>query len=536
MIEIKLDNKVFQLSKRQLKELYYDISAKNREVPRHLEKIGDTIAQYDNLKFLLFKKYIALKLFDITLTINNKFGICFALVSTDYEIRKFNPSKEIKQSLNLQTIFSKIKNSNKYEKFLSLFKKYNKIYHNDPQFLLFIYYFSKDLALFIKEKSFFKKKYDNSLVFILKEFKFKLNDALYLTSNESGYDFFKITKELLFSGANPNKAIINAIQISNLESVVFLLNNGVNINLTDKNKSSLLTLAVEKGNAILSDIILKAGVNINHQDIDGETALMKACKRGDLIITYLLIKSKAKINIEDNLGNTAFVFAVTKSFPSIIKILLKNGVNYHLMKSLLTPHHKIERRIFIKVLINSCKCDIEQYHHMVKKQIKNAGLLSKYKNEFKYAVQELSEDKNFQGFTTPKDEKKELKESKTVDELIEDLVEAVIFGNSSKVQSLLSQGAKTTVRNKYNLGHTDFIHLSVWHNDITTTGLLLEYGTDVNLKNTSGNTPIFLAITKKNKNMFLLLREHKADINLVNNFGNSAYDLLKQNNLLLWLK
>jgi len=73
--------------------------------------------------------------------------------------------------------------------------------------------------------------------------------------------------------------------------------------------------------------LVNNGVNLNLQNKKGETALHLAIQNKNLKIVEILLKHGADIHIKDNDNNTALHFAAWKRNFSIIKLLLKNGAN-----------------------------------------------------------------------------------------------------------------------------------------------------------------------------------------------------------------
>ena len=76
--------------------------------------------------------------------------------------------------------------------------------------------------------------------------------------------------------------------------------------------------------------LLNSGVDVNPQDSDGWTALHFACQNYDIEICQLLIDNKASIDIKDSEGSTPFfraTFECRDESGESIKFLIKNGAN-----------------------------------------------------------------------------------------------------------------------------------------------------------------------------------------------------------------
>jgi HEPN domain-containing protein len=160
---------------------------------------------------------------------------------------------------------------------------------------------------------------------------------LYITSAQSLYQFIvdKIhhteeTKPSKNLSVRPNeRSLLEAINHNNTELVELLLQEGANINATNKNGESALFLAVELSTrSILGadwtarqearsmvKLLLRNGADVNLQNNDGETALF--CAAGvsraqlqspsgysSLKLVKLLIKHGADATIKNNIGET----------------------------------------------------------------------------------------------------------------------------------------------------------------------------------------------------------------------------------------
>ncbi|KAK7304076.1 hypothetical protein RJT34_15098 [Clitoria ternatea] len=123
---------------------------------------------------------------------------------------------------------------------------------------------------------------------------------------------------------SPLHTLALSMQISCLDK---LLENGVDIDLPDKEGLTALHKAIiGKKEAVISHLLRK-GASPHTKDKDGATPLHYAVQVGGLITVKLLIKYKADVNATDNEGWTPLHVAIQSRNRDIAKILLVNGAD-----------------------------------------------------------------------------------------------------------------------------------------------------------------------------------------------------------------
>ncbi|KAL6176559.1 hypothetical protein ACLB2K_053192 [Fragaria x ananassa] len=106
-----------------------------------------------------------------------------------------------------------------------------------------------------------------------------------------------------------------------------LLEDGVDINLFDKDGvTALHTAIIGKKEAVINHLLRK-GASPHVRDWDGATPLHYAVHVGAKRIVKLLIKYKVDVNISDNDGWTPLHIAVQSRNRDIVKLLLVNGAD-----------------------------------------------------------------------------------------------------------------------------------------------------------------------------------------------------------------
>ncbi|ORX87446.1 ankyrin [Anaeromyces robustus] len=148
-----------------------------------------------------------------------------------------------------------------------------------------------------------------------------------------------------------------------METIEYLVNNGVDVNCKNKLGISNLDLFISEGYTFLS-LLLSYNNNIllNIPNLQGETPLITLIK----INTYTdeekediidcLIKKGSDVNFIDNLGNSPLVYAIQKKSLSIVNLLIKNEANLNYIiksrnQSILMYAIELEEMEIIHILI-----------------------------------------------------------------------------------------------------------------------------------------------------------------------------------------
>jgi ankyrin repeat protein len=96
-----------------------------------------------------------------------------------------------------------------------------------------------------------------------------------------------------------NNDVIYAILEHNYDKVVQLINDGVNVNSTDKFGNSCLIYAINNKEYLIAELLLQSNANINKKDRYDNLPIICAIKNFDNEMIKLLIKFGASINIQD---------------------------------------------------------------------------------------------------------------------------------------------------------------------------------------------------------------------------------------------
>ena len=104
--------------------------------------------------------------------------------------------------------------------------------------------------------------------------------------------------------------------------VMFLVENGADVNFTDANGNTPLIFIIHKtGNLEITKRLIAKGAIVNTQNRTGETALMYAAWRGHSEIVEFLIEHHADATLKNRQGDTALTLAKSKGHLDIVRML-----------------------------------------------------------------------------------------------------------------------------------------------------------------------------------------------------------------------
>ena len=109
---------------------------------------------------------------------------------------------------------------------------------------------------------------------------------------------------------------------------LFYLSDSTMLELSQRDRESLLHSACKNGQISLIKNLLKAKVNINALDSKGKSSLHLAVIEGNISVTNLLINEGANIELKDSkYGSSPLLYACQNGRIKIVKILLEKGAD-----------------------------------------------------------------------------------------------------------------------------------------------------------------------------------------------------------------
>ena len=128
-------------------------------------------------------------------------------------------------------------------------------------------------------------------------------------------------------------ALMAASGSGRLATVEFLVARGASLNLQDGGLKTAPMRAAFQGKEDVCKFLIERGANLEMQDDQGGTALFLATLTGRVGVARLLINKGAKVDHQIKNGTTALMLAAERGFVEIIGLLLDNRANANLRAS-----------------------------------------------------------------------------------------------------------------------------------------------------------------------------------------------------------
>ena len=290
---------------------------------------------------------------------------------------------------------------------------------------------------------------------------------------------------------------------------------------TKNNDNTALHYVLSSDNQMITnnrlDIIqlfLKNNVNVNARDSDGLTPLMIASSKG-FTEAVLLLLEKTDLNLKDSSGMTALMYACRNGHCGIVEVLLKtNNVDttiidrrglsalshavfgqhndtVHVFLSYYEPSEEEIRRALVSAC---CRGHMELIGFFI-----NKLMLTKLESNVVAAC--MSDDEDYISRAILLQPDKPLVESTG----LTPLMLATSCGSVGVVQELVEFEADVNKQDRY-LKYSPLLYAVSGSKSVAMVQYLLDHGANVNVITTDGQTPLDIAILKKQNDIAKLLQ------------------------------
>ncbi|XP_041984018.1 ankyrin-2-like isoform X4 [Aricia agestis] len=294
--------------------------------------------------------------------------------------------------------------------------------------------------------------------------------------------------------ATPNQAdasstFLRAARAGQIEKIISLLEQGVDINVSNANGLNAIHLASKDGHVEVVRELLQRGAAIDAATKKGNTALHIASLAGQEAVVKLLVQNGAQVNIQSQNGFTPLYMAAQENHDGVVKFLLANGANQSLAtEDGFTPLAVAMQQGHEKVVAVLLEADtrgrvrLPALHIAAKKDdVKAANLL--LENEHNPDVTSKS------GFTP--------------------LHIAAHYGNESVARLLLAKGADVNCAAKHNICP---LHVAAKWGKENMVSLLCDNGANVEARTRDGLTPLHCAARSGHERVVEALLDRGAPI------------------------
>ncbi|XP_075968282.1 ankyrin repeat and SOCS box protein 2-like [Anarhichas minor] len=294
-------------------------------------------------------------------------------------------------------------------------------------------------------------------------------------------------------------ALLLAAGGRNVSCVDFLLKNGADPNISNKDRETPLFTACEQPNEDIVDLLLRSGAQVNRCSIQGRSALHEACSYGQLKLCRMLLEAGAHLHTKNIYGIQPFFIAALHGHTDIIHLLAQEGADINgqagdgaspLFEACKNGHvSAVNALLFLKADANqSMKSGLLPLHVAV--QNKHSRIVS-------MLIPMTSRVKIQHSGISPL----HIAAEKNSDDIMELLIESGFDVNTklSEDRSMMYKDRRITA-----------VYFSVYNGNLQATEMLLEAGADPNL---DVFNPLLIAVQLGRMDMATLLLRYGANVN-----------------------
>jgi ankyrin repeat protein len=262
-----------------------------------------------------------------------------------------------------------------------------------------------------------------------------------------------------------------------------------------------LHVAVCKDNVKIAELLIDNGIDVNITNCRGETALFRATERKHKTLMELLIAHGADINIKSVRGSPLHYAAMQKNKELMELLLNENDKRAELLgwnalhKAVWESDEEMVRKLLLTKVDVNVKDDI--------------GF-----TPLNYAI--LKNDKKIIGILI-----------KNGADINGELIRAVKDEDAEKIKLLIELGADVNAEYSFTYSYHDYKNVNVLfqavlNNNLEIINILIEAGVDVNKRDGDRKTPLFYVSDPRAEEMIKILCKAGADINAQDKYGNTA--------------
>ncbi|MFC1599388.1 CocE/NonD family hydrolase, partial [Candidatus Omnitrophota bacterium] len=275
----------------------------------------------------------------------------------------------------------------------------------------------------------------------------------------------KMAQFLIANGADVNAgpwtALHSAAYGGRRDIVELLIQKGADINAKDNGgKTPLHNVAASADSIKTVELLITEGADINAKDNGGKTPLHNVAASADSIKTVeLLITEGADINAKDNGGKTPLYRAAEEGRDDIAALLIQKGadINAKDNRGLTTLHNAA----------------VEEDQDLAESLLTKGAKVDERDDNYEFTA----------------------------------LHYAARFGSKNVAEVLIDNGADIEAKDKWDYQP---IHWAAYHDRADIVELLIDNCADVNAKTSLGQTPLQLAIPRRNTASIEVLRKYGA--------------------------
>ncbi len=259
------------------------------------------------------------------------------------------------------------------------------------------------------------------------------------------------------------------------EVAASLIENGALIEAKDTYSVTPFYLAACKGHKEMVALLLEKGAVVDTRDGNGMTALHRAACTGLVDVATLLIHKGADVEARDTKNNTPLILAAASGHVAIITLLLQMGAELN-----------AKADDGATALFSACA---KGHESVVKVLLEKGPLLNeKAKIIGKFSCHFITSEGEIRS------QRQEAQVEQLVNEIVNDSATALMIAAQSNysgiVRMLLDAGSDTEIRDNY--GRTA-LFLATQANNIDVVRMLVQHGAKPNVIDSADNTPLIIA-------------------------------------------